>query len=101
MLFQYNFTSEMLEDETLDGDYQNKNIQFNGRQGMMDLEERLKKTVKDAGEVIPVYGGYEIRVLKPTLFPWYSVVKLLIETGQEIWVSEKGKEICITSEPKV
>jgi hypothetical protein len=48
-----------------------------------------------------VYGGLEVRVLKPNLFPWYKVVKLLIEIGQEIWVNEKEGKICITSEPKV
>jgi hypothetical protein len=67
----------------------------------MDPEEQLKKTVKDTGEVIPIYGGYEIKVLKPTLFPWYNVIKLLIETGHEIWVTEKEGKICITSEPRV
>jgi hypothetical protein len=40
---------------------------------MMDLEERLKKMVQDAGKVNPVYGGYEIRISKPTLFPWYKM----------------------------
>jgi len=67
----------------------------------MDPEEQLKKTVKDTGEVIPIYGGYEIKVLKPTLFPWYNVIKLLIETGHEIWVTEKEGKICIASEPRV
>jgi len=67
----------------------------------MDLDERMKKMVKDTGEVNSVHGGYEIRVLKPTLLPWYQVVKLLIETDQEIWVNEKEGKICIFSEPKV
>jgi hypothetical protein len=67
----------------------------------MDPEDRLKKLVRDTGEVDPVYGGLEVRVLKPNLFPWYKVVKLLIEIGQEIWVNEKEGKICITSEPKV
>lgn len=67
----------------------------------MDPEEKLKKLINDAGEVIPVYGGFEIKVLKPTWFPWYSVIKLLIEIDQEIWVSERENHICITSEPKV
>ena len=68
---------------------------------MMDLEGQLTEMVENTGEVTSVYGGYEIRVLKPTLFPWYKVVKLLIETGQEIWVNEKEGKICIISEPKV
>ncbi len=66
----------------------------------MDPEERLKKLVRDTAEVDPVYGGFEIRVLKPDLFPWHKVVRLLIEIGQEIWVSEKEGKICIISEPK-
>jgi hypothetical protein len=67
----------------------------------MDPEERLKKLLRDTGDVGWVYGGLEIKVLKPNLFPWYKVVKLLIEIGQEIWVDEKGGQICITSGPKV
>jgi len=67
----------------------------------MDVEERLKNILTDSGKVTSVYGGYEIRVLKPTLFPWHKVVKLLVKNGHEIWVSEKEGKICITSEPKV
>ena len=67
----------------------------------MDPEERLKEMVKDTGEVNSVYGGLEIKVLKPNLFPWYKAVKLLIEIGQEIWDDEREGKICITSEPKV
>jgi hypothetical protein len=67
----------------------------------MDPEERLKKLVRNTGDVNSLYGGLEIKVLKPNLFPWYKVVKLLIEIGQEIWVDEKEGKICITSEPRV
>jgi len=67
----------------------------------MDPEERLKEMVRDTGDVNSVYGGLEIKVLRPNRFPWYKVVKLLIEIGQEIWVDEKEGKICITSEPKV
>jgi hypothetical protein len=74
---------------------------FIKRRKGMDPEERLKKMVKDTGEVNPVYGGLEIRVLKPNLFPWYKVFRLLIEIGQEIWVNEKEGKVCIISEPKV
>ncbi len=72
-----------------------------GRLEIMDVEERLKNILTDSGEVTSVYGGYEIKVLRPTLFPWYKVVRLLIETGQEIWVSQKEGKIHITSEPRV
>jgi hypothetical protein len=67
----------------------------------MDVEERLKKIVKDSGEVTSVYGGFEIRVLKPSIFPWYKIIKQLMDIGQETWVNEKEGKICITSEPKV
>jgi hypothetical protein len=67
----------------------------------MDIEERLKKIVKDTGEVASVYGGFEIRVLKPNLFPWYKIIKRLIDIGQETWVNEKEGKICIISEPKI
>lgn len=39
----------------------------------MDPEERLKKLLRDTGEVNAVYGGFEIKVLKPTLFPYHKV----------------------------
>jgi hypothetical protein len=67
----------------------------------MDVGERLKKIVKDTGEVTSVYGGFEIRVLKPNIFPWYKIIKRLIDIGQETWVNEEEGKICITSEPKV
>jgi hypothetical protein len=47
----------------------------------MDVEERLKKIVKDSGEVTSVYGGFEIRVLKPNIFPWYKIIKRLMDIG--------------------
>jgi hypothetical protein len=68
---------------------------------VIDPEERLKKLVRETGDINSVCGGLEIKVLRPNLFPWYKVVKLLIEIGQEIWVDEKEGKICITSEPKV
>lgn len=67
----------------------------------MDPEERLRKIVRDTGEVNPVYGGFEIKVSKPTLFPWHKVFNQLIEIGQEIWVHRKEGKIHITSETKI
>jgi hypothetical protein len=67
----------------------------------MDPLDQLKKMVQETGEVNSLYGGYEIRVLKPTQFPWHKVLRLLIEIGHEIWVDEKEGKIVITSEPKV
>ena len=67
----------------------------------MDAEERLTKLVEDAGEVNSVYGGFEIRVLKPDLFPWYKIINELLEIGQEIWIDKKDDRICIISEPEV
>jgi hypothetical protein len=67
----------------------------------MDPQEQLTDIVKDTGEVRSVYGGYEITILKPNVFPWHKVIKLLIETGQEIWVNKKEDKICICTEPRV
>ena len=50
----------------------------------MDLQDKVLKIAGDTGEVAPVYGGYEITVVKPDLFPWHAVFDLLIETGQEV-----------------
>jgi len=66
----------------------------------MDPEERLKKIVKDTGEVNYVYGGFEIKVSKPNLFPWEKVFKQLIEIGQEVWINKEEGKINITSKPR-
>ena len=66
----------------------------------MDAVERLKEMVKDTGDVNSVYGGFEIRVLKPTLFPWHKVIDELLGIGQEIWIDRKESRICINSKPK-
>jgi hypothetical protein len=67
----------------------------------MDSEERLKKIVKDTGEVNYVYGGFEINISKHTLFPWYKVFNQLIEIGQEVWVSKAEGKMSVISKPKV
>ena len=67
---------------------------------MMDVVERLKEMVRDTGDVNPVYGGFEIRVAKPTLFPWYKVINELLGIGQEIWIARKQGSICIISQPE-
>jgi hypothetical protein len=67
---------------------------------MMDPVERLKEMVSDTGDVSPVYGGLEIRVVKPTLFPWYKVINELLGIGQEIWIAQKQGRICIVSQPE-
>jgi hypothetical protein len=66
----------------------------------MDPETRLKKMVKETGEVQSVYGGFEITVTKPNLFPWYRVIHELVEIGQNVWMSKKEGRIHIRSEPK-
>ena len=57
----------------------------------MDLQGKVIKIVGETGEVVSEYGGYEITVVKPSLFPWYAVLDLLIETGQEIWINKDGE----------
>jgi hypothetical protein len=71
------------------------------RWGLMDPEERLRKMVKDTGEVNSVYGGFEIRVAKPALFPWHKTFNLLMDIGQEVWITKREGKIYITTEPKV
>jgi hypothetical protein len=67
----------------------------------MDAVERLKDMVEDTGDVNSVYGGFEIRIVKPTLFPWHKVFNQLIEIGQEVWISKIEGKISIISKPKV
>ena len=67
---------------------------------MMDAVERLKEMVEDTGDLHSVYGEFEIRVVKPTLFPWHKLITELLEIGQEIWIAKKEDRICIISEPE-
>ena len=55
----------------------------------MDPQDEVIKIVDGKGEVAPEYGGYEIKVVKPDLFPRHTVLDLLIETGQEVWITKK------------
>jgi hypothetical protein len=67
----------------------------------MDPQEEVIKIVGVTGEVAPEYGGYEIMVVKPDLFPWHAVLDLLIETGQGIWITKKDGKIRVNTQPKV
>lgn len=67
----------------------------------MEALEELRNIAKETGEVNSVYGGFEIKVLKPTLFPWYKALNYLLDIGQEVWVRKSEGEIEITSEPKI
>ncbi len=67
----------------------------------MNLEAKLRKMVQDTGTVNSVYGGFEIWVAKPTLFPWYRVFNLLTYIDHEVWINKRENKICITAEPKV
>jgi len=46
-------------------------------------------------------GGDRPRVVKPDLFPWHAVLDLLMETGQDVWITKKDGNIIINTEPKV
>jgi len=48
---------------------------------MKDPIEELKKIVKDTGRINSVYGGFEIEVISPRLFPWHKLLNQLIEIG--------------------
>jgi len=66
----------------------------------MDAIEQLRKIVEDSGEVNSVLGGFEIRVIDPSLFPWYQVFDQLIEIGQEVWIYKRKDKIYIGSKPE-
>jgi hypothetical protein len=68
---------------------------------VMDALERLRNIAEETGKIRSVYGGFEVKVLKPTLFPWYNVLNYLLEIGQEVWVRKSEGKIEITSEPKI
>ena len=66
----------------------------------MDSEDRLKKIVEDSGGVNPILGGFKIRVIDPSLFPWYQVFDQLIEIGQEVWINKTGGQLYVNSKPE-
>jgi hypothetical protein len=67
----------------------------------VDPQDEVTKIVGETGEVTPEYGGYEIKVVKPDVFPWHAALDLLLETGQEVWITKKDGTITINTEPKV
>jgi hypothetical protein len=67
----------------------------------MDPVEKLKKIVGDTGQVNSVYGGFEIKVIRPKTFPWYRLIDSLIGIGQRVWVEKKEDTLYITSEPRI
>jgi hypothetical protein len=71
------------------------------RQKMKHPEARLDKIVSESGEVISVYGGFKIRVIDPSLLPWYQIFDQLIEIGQEVWINKTGGQLYVNSKPKI
>jgi hypothetical protein len=67
----------------------------------MDPMEGLKKIVKDTGRIDSVYGGFEIEVTSPRLFPWHKLLNQLIGIGQKVWVEKREGKIYIVSEPSI
>jgi hypothetical protein len=67
----------------------------------MDPQDKVMEILGDTGEVAPEYGGYEITVVNPDLFPWHAVLDLLTEIGQDIWITKKDGKIRINTEPNV
>ena len=67
---------------------------------MKDPEARLDKIVSESSEVISVYGGFKIRVINPSLFPWYQVFDQLIKIGQEVWINKTGGQLYVNSKPE-
>jgi hypothetical protein len=61
----------------------------------------LKNLVGKSGEVKELYGGYEIIVNDPELFPWQSVFNLLLDASYEVWISRPLDKLIILSKPPV
>ena len=71
------------------------------RWGQMKVgPEQLRKIVLESVEVSAVYGGFKIRVIDPSLFPWYHVFDQLIEIGEVVWIYKKEDKIYISSKPE-
>lgn len=68
---------------------------------MKDPVEQLRGIVKGTGEIASVYGGFEVKVLKPKSFPWHQAINQLIKIGQKVWVEKREENIYIISEPNI
>jgi len=68
---------------------------------MKDPIDQLKGIVKGTGKIDSVYGGFEVKVLKPKSFPWHQVINQLIKIGQKVWVEKREENIYIISEPNI
>jgi hypothetical protein len=68
---------------------------------MTDPETQLKRIIKETGETQAIYGGFEIKVLTPALFPWHELLNQLFEIGQKVWVERREGKIYIVSEPNI
>jgi hypothetical protein len=65
----------------------------------MGSEKRLRKIVLESHEVSAVYGGFKIRVIDPSLFPWYHLFDQCIEISQDVWIYKKADKIYISFKP--
>ncbi|HLC59256.1 MAG TPA: hypothetical protein VJH34_01905 [archaeon] len=68
----------------------------------ISILESLRKMIINNGVTDMQYGGFHIVVNDNKKFPWYDVLNLLIDSGQNIWIEEdKDKHIVIMSKTKV
>jgi hypothetical protein len=54
-----------------------------------NIEEFLNKVVGSSGKVTRVYGGYQIMILDPIVFPWADVTITMQNLGYDVWISKK------------
>jgi len=54
-----------------------------------NIEEFLNKVVGSSGKVTKVYGGYQVMILDPIIFPWADVMITMQNMGYDVWVSKK------------
>ncbi|MBS7645481.1 MAG: Lrp/AsnC ligand binding domain-containing protein [Candidatus Bathyarchaeia archaeon] len=65
----------------------------------VDVESKIRDVIGETGTVESKYGGYDIAVLDESMFPWPTILKLLLEYQFEIWITQSEGRILISCKP--
>jgi hypothetical protein len=64
-----------------------------------DIYSKLLELAGEKGDVFSVYGGYQVRILDPTTFPWFEVLAILSNASFDVWISKENESFVIKGKP--
>lgn len=65
----------------------------------LDVIDRARALAGPTADIRSVAGGLEIKVLDEDLFPWAQTYRILVATGQDIWMRSEGGALTIHTKP--